>query len=144
MFLCLFLIWLFGSRNAFYKRCPWKRNLNLQSESISGKSIFITFVPFYVYSSCENRFKCCNSACIVCHNFSRITESWLILIIVRFCSFMFIEISVMFNVSLMLIRCSHSSAFSSFLPIQTSQNFVKTKSSLLAWMHSLIWANRLI
>ena len=91
------------ARNAFYKTCPWKRNLNLQSESIRGKSIFITFVPFYVYSSCENRFKCCNSACIVCHNFSMITESWLILIIVRFCCFMFIEISVMFNVSLMLM-----------------------------------------
>ena len=41
----------------------FKPNLNVQSDSIRAKyfyNLFIIFAPFYVNSSLQNRFKCCN------------------------------------------------------------------------------------
>ena len=51
--------WLFSVRNSFYKSFKAKSQRGIRF-LYSCESILIFFAPFYVNSSCQNRFKCWN------------------------------------------------------------------------------------
>ena len=88
--------WLFGARHAFHKSFKAKSQRAIRLRFC--ESISLIFAPFYVNSSHQNRFKCCNLNGL---NFSLIIIESLLLrnvgFIVRFYCFMFTEISFYTN-----------------------------------------------
>ena len=88
--------WQFGARHAFHKSFKAKSQRAIRLRLC--ESISLIFAPFYVNSSHQNRFKCCNLNGL---NFSLIIIESLLLqnvgFIVRFYCFMFTEISFYTN-----------------------------------------------